>query len=132
MNPECYALLFADRVITEDNGKKGLIGIFSAFNFPSFPAPAPPWFIYVAATNISGKHEFSLNLVRDEAMQVLLPIAGEINAREENGSIEMVFPVVNLIFQKPGNHTISFNLDGTMLAGRVLAVNQLPPGNGRH
>ena len=36
------ALLFADKIITEDNGKKGLIGVFSAFNFPSFPATAPP------------------------------------------------------------------------------------------
>lgn len=132
MEPECYALLFADRVITEDNGKKGLIGVFSAFNFPSFPAPSPPWFIYIAATNLSGKHDFSVNLVRDESMQVLMPISGEINAQENNGNIEMIFPVMNLVFPKPGRHTLSFNIDGTMLAGRVLSVNLMPPANGRN
>jgi len=31
-----HTLLFADKVITEDNGKKGIIGVFNIFNFPRF------------------------------------------------------------------------------------------------
>jgi hypothetical protein len=58
MDAQCYSILFADRAITENNGKKGLIGIFSAFNFPQFPAGVPSWFIYIALEMVPPwKHE---------------------------------------------------------------------------
>lgn len=126
MSAVCYAILFADRIITENNGKKGLIGVFSQFNFPRFPAIAPPWYIYVAVTNISGKHEFSLNLVRDEAQHVVLPIAGEIEIPNTENDTEIIIPVFNLTFQKQGNHTLTFNIDGRQLGSRILKVRQIP------
>lgn len=88
MEAVCFALLFADRVITENNGKKGLIGVFSNFNFSRFPAMEPPWFIFAALANLEGKHEFSINLVRDDAQQVVLPIAGEIDVQDNGKDIE--------------------------------------------
>jgi hypothetical protein len=127
MEPVCYALLFADRVITENNGKRGLIGVFGAFNFQSFPALSPPWFIYAGVTNLRGTHEFSLNLVRDDAQHVLLPIAGEINAERADRDSEFIFPIMNLVFQKPGVHFLTFNIDGTQMASRILRVNEYSP-----
>ena len=127
----CYSLLFADKVITEDNGKKGLIGIFGNFNFPSFPAISPPWFIYAAVSNLTGRHEFSINLVRDEAQHVVLPIAGEIEFPEKGGDVELIFPIGNLTFQKPGVHTLTFNIDGQQLCSRILTVNKSEPSGGK-
>ncbi len=127
MEAICYALLFADRVITENNGKKGIIGVFSNFNFKQFPAKVPQWFIYAAVTNLQGKHEFSVNLVRDESQHVLLPIAGEMNVQESGKEVEMIFPITNLTFQKPGRHTLTFNIDGLQIASRILRVNQAEP-----
>ena len=61
-----HALLFADRIIVENNGEKGLIGVFASFSFPAFPVQAPLWYIYIALDNIrSGKHTFTLNMVKD-------------------------------------------------------------------
>ena len=39
--PVFVALLAADRVITEDNGKKAIIGTFTQFNAPKFPVFRP-------------------------------------------------------------------------------------------
>jgi len=130
MEAVCYSLLFADRVITENNGKKGIIGVFGAFNFPHFPAIAPPWFIYAGVTNLRGHHEFSFNLVRDEAQHVVLPIAGEIEVPDDDKDIEVVIPIINCTFHKPGIHTLTFNIDGIQIASRMLRVNQIIPSGG--
>lgn len=127
MEPVCYALLFADKVITENNGKRGLIGVFGAFNFQNFPAISPPWFIFAGVANLQGTHEFSLNLVRDDAQHVVLPIAGELNGETADKDSEFIFPIANLIFQKPGIHTLTFNIDGNQVASRILRVNEFSP-----
>jgi hypothetical protein len=133
MEGTCYALLFADRIITENNGKKGLIGVFSDFHFPKFPALVPPWFLYAAVSNLTGRHDFSVNLVRDESQQVVLPIAGEVNFPETGRDIELIFPIGNLTFQKAGVYTLTFNIDGQQLGSRILTVRQveLPPPSPR-
>ena len=130
MEAICYSLLFADKVFTEDNGKKGIIGVFGAFNFPKFPAITPPWFIYAGLANISGKHEFSINLVRDEAQQVVLPISGEIEIPENSKEVEIVIPISNLTFQKAGIHILTLNIDGVQLMSRILRVSQLEASGG--
>ena len=130
MEPVCFSLLFADRIIVEDNGKKGLIGVFGAFNFARFPAIAPPWYLFAGLANITGKHEFSINLVRDEAQHVVLPIAGELDVPADGNDVEMVIPIANLTFQKPGIHTLTLNIDGTQLASRILRVNKIEASGG--
>ena len=125
MEPQCYALLFADRVIEERNGKKGLIGVFTEFNFPRFPAEVPQWFIYAALDNIgSGKHSFSMNLVLDEERIVVIPIHGEFEVVEDKDGAEFAFPITQLGFPKPGTYTLTFNIDGHQVGKRILSVNQ--------
>ncbi|ULQ59869.1 hypothetical protein K7I13_00490 [Brucepastera parasyntrophica] len=87
--PVLVGLLFADRIITENNGKKGIIGTFSVFSAKAFPVVFPPWSIYAAVTNLTGKHTFSINLVHDDTMQVILPINGELNAATPEDVVEL-------------------------------------------
>jgi len=102
MNARCFSILFADKVFREDNGKHGVIGIFSAFNFPSMPAGVPVWFVYVAMGDVEpGKHEFTVNLVRDSATEVVWASSGELTIDERGfGDIEIVLPVVGCAFKK--------------------------------
>ena len=72
--PVLLAILFADRVITENSNKKGIIGTFDKFISPNFPASFPAWAIYVAVTNIIGNHTFRINLTHIETNTVVLPI----------------------------------------------------------
>jgi hypothetical protein len=129
MSGVCFALLCADRIITEDNGKKGLIGVFSGFHFPRFPSLPTQWFIYAGLANLRGENHFSINLVHDEMQTVLLSLGGDltVNVEEEN-DIELVVPVMNLVFQRPGSHTLVLNIEGIPYASRVLRVSPVRPG----
>ena len=122
MDAKCYSLLFADRVIQENNGKKGLIGVFSNFNFPKFPAGVPQWFIYIGLTNLHGKHTFSLNLVHDDDQLVVLPVGGELEIPDDSPGTEIVLPVQGLAFPKEGDYVLTFNVDGQQISNRILPV----------
>ncbi|HUX22295.1 MAG TPA: hypothetical protein VMW69_13720 [Spirochaetia bacterium] len=129
MSGVCFALLCADRVITENNGKKGLIGVFSGFHFPQFPSLPTQWFIYAGLANLPGENRFSINLVHDETQSVLLSLGGDLNVKEgEESDIELVVPVMNLVFQRPGAHTLILNVEGIPYASRVLRVTLHSPG----
>ena len=120
--PVLVALLFADRVIEEKNRKKGIIGTFSRFYAEKFPAQFPPWFIYAAVTNISGEHNFSLNLVYDKAQQVILPISGKCKVDNARSVVELIFPVFRAVFPEEGVYTLTFNIEGTSIGSRILEV----------
>ncbi len=120
--PVFHALLLADMIIEEKNGKRGLIGVFNRVHFPSFPANSPPFFIYASVSNLVGKHTFSLNMTLDEAQIVVLPIGGELEAKEVKAEIEMVFPIKGVNFPKEGIYTVTFNLDGKQIASKSITV----------
>ena len=122
----CDAALFADRVITEINGKKGVIGVFDRFNFPGFPATAPPFFIFVMLRNIpQGERAIAINLV-SEKNQVMLSIPGELNITEPRGKIEVVFPIQGMAFHKAGTYDLMVYVDGKFIHGKPLFVNEAP------
>jgi len=53
-DPVCISIIFSDLVIREaGTGKNSLIGTFNNFNMPSFPCPAPPFFVTVQLTNLA-------------------------------------------------------------------------------
>ena len=125
--PVLLALLFADRVITENNGKKGIIGTFGKFSAPAFPVNFPPWAIYVALTNVSGEHDFALTLTNMENSQVILPINGRVDVKTEDEVAELSFNVGGVLFPEPGRYALTLHLDGELLGSRVLFVEQLTP-----
>lgn len=123
-------LLFADRVITENTNKHGIIGTFSRFYAQRFPVGFPPWGIYAAVTNLSGKHEFALNLVSEETDQVVLPIAGQLEAANPAEVVELAIMVGNAVFPKPGGYNLTFKIDGQQVGARVLRVELMPQSGG--
>lgn len=115
-------LLFADRIIIENNGKKGIIGVFDKLISPRFPCSFPPWAIYAAVTNLEGKHEFALNLVCDETSQVIVPVSGQFEAVNRLAVIEIESTVMGAIFSKPGMYSLALIVDGQEIGTRVLTV----------
>ena len=123
MEVNVHGLLFADRIITENNGKKGLIGVFSNFNFPAFPAQAPPWFIYVALDNVDKvKHIFTVNIVREQGSQVVFSGSAEFEHTEGMKGVEMILPIPAIILPGNGNYVVSIHLDNREIASRILRV----------
>jgi hypothetical protein len=124
--PVFVALLIADRVITEDNQKKGIIGTFTQFTVRQVPAALPPWFIYAAVTNIQGEHTFSLNLIFDRSQQVIFSAGGKVAVDDARRVVELVIQVPNVVFPEEGTYNISFHIDGDMIATRILDVVKAP------
>ena len=115
------ALLTADRVIREDNGKHSVIGIFSHLVADQFPASMAPWSIYVAVANVSkGKHAFAVNIKHDGSDSVPWSAGGEIEV-EAPGGVEMSFPVA-LTFPVEGKYTVSFHVDRDVALTREILV----------
>lgn len=125
--PVFVALLAADRVITEDNGKKAIIGTFTQFNAPKFPAVFPPWFVYAAVTNLAEAHTFSLNVVNDETQQVIFSAAGKFQVDAPRKVVELVVPMVNVVFPVPGTYLLLFNVDGQQIGTRLLETAKVEP-----
>jgi hypothetical protein len=118
----CYALLLADKVFKEDNGKSGVVGIFNMLHFSSFPAPVTfPWSIFVGLANIDRKITISINLVHDETLTVVLPLSFDVELKEGN-SIEFGVPGPSVVFPKPGKYTLTLNVDGQQVQSRTLEV----------
>lgn len=130
--PVLLALLFADKVITENNNKKGIIGTFDRFMSQTFPVVFPPWAIYIAFTNSIGKHNFALNLTHLETNQVALPINGEFESESTEMAVELTFNLGGVVFPKEGRYNLSFYIDGELVGSRVLVVDKVqapPPEN---
>ena len=120
--PILLAILFADRIIIENNNKKGIIGTFDKFIAQSFPVTFPPWGIYVSLTNISGKHSFAITLLHLETNQIVLPINGEVESISPEQTIELTFNLAGVVFPSPGRYNLSIELGGELLGSRVLYV----------
>jgi hypothetical protein len=125
--PVFVALLLADRVITEDNQKKAIIGTFTQFTVRQVPAGLPPWFVYAAVTNISGELPFSLNLVVDRTQQVIFSAGGNLRVDEPRRVVELVIPVPNVVFPETGTYIVSFHVGGEQIGSRILDVVHTEP-----
>jgi hypothetical protein len=120
--PVLVGLLLADRVITEDNQKKAIIGTFTQFSVRQVPAGLPPWFIYAAVTNVAGELPFSINLVFDKSQQVIFSAGGTLKVDNPRRVVELVIPVPNVVFPEPGTYVVSFHVDGEQIGSRILDV----------
>jgi hypothetical protein len=117
------AFLFADRVLTEEgNKKKTIVGAFSRFYAQNFPAVFAPWFVYIAFTNVLGKHPFSMYLVREKEQQFIYTLNGEFATESKSAVIEMVFVVANAVFPAAGDYVFTFTIDGKPAMTRILEV----------
>ena len=125
------ALLTADKIIEERNGKKALIGVFDHFNLPSFPSIGlPPWYVYVSVANLSaGRHQCVVNMVADDSHAVLFSSSGEIIVNDPAAPVEVVLPV-SVVFPAPGTYTVSLHLNGTEALSRTLRVRPLTETQG--
>jgi hypothetical protein len=122
-----HAIVFADKAIEENNGKKGLIGIFQSFNFARFPTVAPTWYVYVALGNVSkGRHDVTINVIHDDTGSVIVRSHGQVQVRTSAADVEVVFPMAGAAFRAPGLHWLTVTLDQTQIGSRVLHVGHQP------
>lgn len=128
---EAHALLCCDRIITEDNGKKGLIGVFHSFQFPRVPIASPPWFIYCSVGSMTrGTHGFGIGITHGQSSDEVFARRGEIRIRREREDLELVVPVT-CTFENFGVHLITLEIEEETVASRILRVVPAPAAAGR-
>ncbi|MCX5914294.1 MAG: hypothetical protein NTV04_20460 [Deltaproteobacteria bacterium] len=125
MSGKCNALLMADRVIKEDNGKRGIIGSFNTFNFPAFPFTAPPFFVYANLEDFSGTEEFSVTIAREGAELVVFSAGGEIHFQGENREAELLIPTFGVTFPKEGSYNLILRVGNSQFGSRRIIVNRI-------
>jgi hypothetical protein len=126
MSGKCNALLMADRVIREDNGKRGIIGSFNTFNFPTFPFTAPPFVVYANLEDFEGMLEFSVTIAREGAELVVFSAGGEIHFADENREAEILVPAFGVTFPKEGSYNLILRVGNSLYGSRRIVVNRLP------
>jgi hypothetical protein len=120
-------LLFADRVITENNGKRGIIGAFNCFNFRSIPAASPPWFAFISLDNLmEGPHQLTINVARRGTSEVVFSGGMEFRIPDPSRGFEVAFPIPPLQFPKDGQYVVSLTVDAKDLHERLMQVNLVP------
>ncbi|TGJ98998.1 hypothetical protein EHQ53_10540 [Leptospira langatensis] len=125
--PVLLALIFADRVITEDNGKKGIIGTFTKFFAQQFPVVFPPWGIYVCITNLPpGDHEFSLELEFADTGEKVMGVGGNIHVNNGSEPVEIGIPIPHAVFPKEGRYILLLKVGKEIVGSRPLWVDKIP------
>ena len=123
MEANVHALLFADRVIIENNGKKGLIGVFTSFTFPAFPAQTAPWFVYSVLDNLDkGEYQFTVNVFREPSKQVVFSAGGEFEIEDRSKGMDLILPIPPILLPGDGNYIVEILLDGKVVANRIFRV----------
>lgn len=126
----CYAILFGDRVIREDNGKIGVIGLFENFFSPTVPFQPQPWGIFLGLDNLPvGQYVLTANLVHEETQSVVLPISLNLEQKIP-GAVQIPLPVAGIVFPLFGKYSFTVNLNGTQIGSRILTVTKLDRGPG--
>jgi len=122
--PFIVGLLFADRVISEDNGKKGIIGTFTTLNSNRYPVVFAPWYVYTAVTNIEPgeQHTHSINITHPDTNHVLLSATGKFQVDDYNAVPEIVLPIANVVFAEAGKYLVDVSIDGRSVGNRFLIV----------
>ncbi|EPG74359.1 hypothetical protein LEP1GSC058_2369 [Leptospira fainei serovar Hurstbridge str. BUT 6] len=125
--PVLLALLFADRVITEDNGKRGIIGTFTKFFAQQFPVVFPPWGIYICVTNLTpGDHEFTLELEFADTSEKIMGVGGTIRVNNGAEPVEIGIPIPHAVFPREGRYILLLRIGGDIVGSRPLWVDQVP------
>ncbi|MPL65997.1 hypothetical protein SDC9_11665 [bioreactor metagenome] len=122
------SLLYADHIITEDNGKKSAIGIFSQISSFEFPVITLPWGIYFSFADIEEKQKFKLDMVSLDDQSSILSFEGEFsNVKDDDRTIEVSIMLPNVTFKKPGVYVGRVFLEGKLLGEKVLLVKKIEP-----
>lgn len=125
MAVECEYLLIADRVIREDNGKFGVIGIFRNITIPEFPATAAPWHIFAHISGIppSGIMSITVNIYNKDTGDVVFTQNFDFEPEQIKGAdLDFNLQVTNVLFQKPGAYAVTVSIDGASLRTMLFNV----------
>ena len=107
-------------------GKTTLLGLFSTIHAKEFPATHGLLALHVAVTDGRGKMSIRLRLIDvDEERDPVAEATQEVDFDDPTKVMEIAFPFINLVFEKPGEYRFQLYANETPLMERRILVRQL-------
>jgi hypothetical protein len=113
-------------------GRLSILGAFDVIHAHRFPAVHPHCSVAlrIRFDRIeSGPHPFTLSILNDDGANVIPPIQGNMEVKMPPGMISSAVNVVlnlqGLKFERPGEYSVNFELDGEPASFLPLFVNRV-------
>lgn len=127
--PTLVSLLICDQVIDDKlTNKKSAIGIFNMIMTQQMPAAIHHMAILVSLTEIAGRTELELRLVRDSDNQVMFSGKGAVDAPNPLAIADILFGLQGVRIPEAGQYAIELWGRGELLGRRRFQVLLRPPG----
>ena len=130
--PTLVSLLICDQVIDDKNSnKKSAIGIFNMILVGKLPAVIHQMAILASLTELAGKVELELRLVRDSDAAVLFGGRGAVEAPDPLAVVDLLFAMTGIQIPAAGQYAFELLCNGEILGRRRFQVflRPPPPGN---
>ncbi len=127
--PTLVSLLICDQVIDDKlSNKKSAIGIFNMILVPKLPTSIHQMAILASVTEISGRAEMELRLMRDFDNEVLFSGRGAVEAPDPLAVVDLLFAMHGIKIPEEGQFAFELLSDGELLGRRRFQVQLRPPG----
>jgi len=127
--PTLVSLLICDQVIDDKlTNKKSAIGIFNTILVQKLPTAIHQMAILASVTEIAGKVELEIRLVRDSDNAVLFSGKGAVEAPNPLGVVDLLFAMQGVKIPEAGQYAFELLSGVEILGRRRFQVRLRPPG----
>jgi hypothetical protein len=129
-NPTVVSFLICDQVIDDKlSNKKSAIGIFNTILVPKMPTSIHQMAILASVTEIAGRAELEIRLIRDTDNQVLFSGKGAVEAPNPLAVVDLLFAMQGLRIPEAGQYAFELLCNSEILGRRRFQVIVRPPPN---
>ena len=127
--PTLVSMLICDQVIDDKlTNKKSAIGIFNTILVPKLPTAIHQMAILASLTEIPGRVELELRLVRDTDNLVLFGGKGRVEAPNPLAVVDLLFAMQGVRIPGEGQYAFELLSGGELLGRRRFQVRLRPSG----
>ncbi len=110
------------------SGKWTLLGLFNSINSNGFPTKHPQLLIYLALAGAEGKVPLRLQIVAsDRKDEPVYKIEAELTVNDPKVVADLVVPVRDVVFTKPGEYLLQVYANNHFLTERVITAHLNTP-----
>lgn len=129
-SPTLVSLLLCDQVIDDKlTNKKSAIGLFNMIVVQQMPAVINQMAVLASLTEITGKPQLELRLMRDADEHVVFSSKGFVNAPNPLAVVDLVFGMRGVRVEAAGQYAFEVLHEGGILGRRrfQVVIAQRPP-----
>ena len=127
--PTLVAILACDTIIRDElTHNVSLIGIFNTIHAASFPCIHQRMHAFISLTDGRGPCQGRLCLVDRETDNLVAEAAGQLDfPPDARAVVDMNFELRQIPFEKPGQYSVDFFVEGELIGSRPFSVVEGPP-----